>query len=441
MEISGVGFRTLFRRSEPTSRRRSLPLSALLLTGLLLPLAALFAGTAAAQDAYVSNTEQAGTSGNQLSSTAHQAQKFTTGSQSGGYALGSVGLTFNQGESSTGNLTVTINSEDSDGNPGTVVYTLTKPSSLTSGVEELFFAPSNASLSADTSYFVTVEASGSFSSTLRITTNNAEDSGGSTGWSINDKRHFRSGSTDDWGESANANKLKISVYPPLTLPWDTTMTVGASSGRLGYDGFSDFYGSLEDNTLVHDATEYEVRILDVNASEVRLRLGPNPGTSSGWVLEWGGEELPLNSATSTSTFGSNLLYRWDATWLTNNASSLDSSSYQTTVTSGSELTVCIRLSTQTCSGDSDASADATLSDLELQDTSDDSTITLTPTFASDVTSYTASVANDVDEILVDPTTNDDGATVEFLDADDMAITDAHADAGHPVAPAGGADTI
>ena len=411
-------------------------------TGWLLALATLTAGAAAAQDAYVSNTEQDGTAGNTLSVNAHQAQKFTTGSESGGYALGSIGLTFNQDESGTGNLTVTINSEDSDGNPGTVVYTLTKPSSLTGLTEELFFAPSNAMLSADTSYFVTVEASGTYNSTLRITTSNAEDSGGSTGWSINDKRHFRSGSTDDWGESSNANKLKISVYPPQTLPWDTTMTVGSSGNRLGYSALGSSYGSLEDNTLVHDATEYEVRILDVNASEVRLRLGPNPGTSSGWVLKWAGEELPLDSATNTSTFGSNRVYQWDATWLTNNASSLDSSNYQTTVTSGSELTVCLRLSTQACSGESETSTDATLSDLVLQDTSDDSDIALSPTFATATTSYTVMVENDVAQILVNPTTNDDGATVEFLDADDMAIDDAESmEDGHQVALKAGANTI
>ena len=399
-------------------------------TGWLLALATLTAGAAAAQDAYVSNAGQGGAIGQNISSTQSHAQEFTTGSESGGYALGSIGLTFNENVSNTGELTVTINSEDSDGNPGTVVATLTKPSSLTSGTEELFFAPSNTTLSADTSYFVTVEASGAFFSVVWMTTSNAEDSGGSTGWSIHDKRHFRSGSTGTWGESSNNNKVRISVYPPRSLPWDTTMTVG-SNGRLGYNSLSGF-GSLDDDSIVHNRTEYQVRQLDVNSSEVRFRLGPNPGTSSGWVLEWAGEELPLNSATRTQTFGSNRVYYWEATWLTNNASSLDSSNYQTTVTSGSDLAVCVRLSTQTCSGDSDVSTDATLSDLELQDTSDDSDIALSPTFATTTLSYTAMVANDVDEILVDPTTNDDSATVEFLDADDNAITDAHADAGHQV---------
>ena len=86
--------------------------------------------------------------------------------------------------------------------------------------------------------------------------------------------------------------------------------------------------------------------------------------------------------------------------------------------------------------------DATLSGLELQDTSDDSDISLTPTFATGVTSYTASVANAVAQILVDPTTTEDGATVEFLDGNDMAIADADGvEDGQQVALAEGANTI
>ena len=88
-----------------------------------------------------------------------------------------------------------------------------------------------------------------------------------------------------------------------------------------------------------------------------------------------------------------------------------------------------------------ASTDASLSDLELQDTSDDSVITLTPTFATATTSYTAMVANGVDEILVAPTTNHDGATVEFLDSGDNAITDANAAEGQQIALAEGDNTI
>ena len=66
--------------------------------------------------------------------------------------------------------------------------------------------------------------------------------------------------------------------------------------------------------------------------------------------------------------------------------------------------------------------DATLSDLELEDNTG-TAITLTPTFASDMTSYTASVVTSVSAITLTPTVNESTATVEYLNASDAAITD------------------
>ena len=74
-----------------------------------------------------------------------------------------------------------------------------------------------------------------------------------------------------------------------------------------------------------------------------------------------------------------------------------------------------------------ASTDATLSGLGL------SAGTLSPTFATSTTSYTASVGYGVAETTVNATTSDDGANVEFLDGNDNALTDADANsAGHQV---------
>ena len=72
--------------------------------------------------------------------------------------------------------------------------------------------------------------------------------------------------------------------------------------------------------------------------------------------------------------------------------------------------------------DDDATAlstDATLSDLSLG-----TGVTLSPAFASGTVTYTASVANSVDEVTVTPTTNHASATVEILDTDDNALDDA-----------------
>ena len=69
-----------------------------------------------------------------------------------------------------------------------------------------------------------------------------------------------------------------------------------------------------------------------------------------------------------------------------------------------------------------ASSDATLSALTVNDGNAD--LTLTPTFASGMYTYTASVANTVAEVTVTPTTTDTNATIEYLDGSDMTLTDA-----------------
>ena len=75
-----------------------------------------------------------------------------------------------------------------------------------------------------------------------------------------------------------------------------------------------------------------------------------------------------------------------------------------------------------------ATTDATLSDLVVNDGSMD--LTLTPGFASDEDTYTASVASTVDEVTVTPTKNDSGATIEYLDESDVTLDDA--DTSDPV---------
>ena len=87
------------------------------------------------------------------------------------------------------------------------------------------------------------------------------------------------------------------------------------------------------------------------------------------------------------------------------------------------------------------STDATLGHLILEDSSG-TEVALTPTFVSTTTSYTALVANTVDEITIDATRNDVRATVAYLDADDAAIEDADtAEPYQQVSLSVGANTI
>ena len=70
----------------------------------------------------------------------------------------------------------------------------------------------------------------------------------------------------------------------------------------------------------------------------------------------------------------------------------------------------------------------TLSDLVLKDV-DDNNIDLSPTFASGTRSYTATVANSVSRIKVEPTKADSNSTIQYLDSADTALTDADTNTG------------
>ena len=75
-------------------------------------------------------------------------------------------------------------------------------------------------------------------------------------------------------------------------------------------------------------------------------------------------------------------------------------------------------------GTANASNDATLSTLVLQDASDDSVLTLDPTFDPATLEYGATVGRGVGEITIIPTPNDTDADHEVQDGDGAALTDA-----------------
>ena len=70
-----------------------------------------------------------------------------------------------------------------------------------------------------------------------------------------------------------------------------------------------------------------------------------------------------------------------------------------------------------------ASTDATLSAMSLQDR-DGTTVAYSPGFDPTKTSYTANAPARTDRITIEATGNDDGATVNYFDGNDQALTDA-----------------
>ena len=158
------------------------------------------------------------------------AQAFTTGTKTGGYALGSVGIQvsdFSDGSTVGDHLRVTINGAASGGEPGDAHCNLTNPSSFPAPGLIAFEAPAGAGscpqLATETTYFVVIEwvnPSGTGSFALIPQTYSTEESpatgedpGGAEGWSIADVSHYLAVSSNAriWTAYDETASFKIKV--------------------------------------------------------------------------------------------------------------------------------------------------------------------------------------------------------------------------------------
>ena len=225
-----IGRRAERHRSEsaPSARRGARPLAAgLRWAALALPLgaflcaAALSVSPAQAQTvvdlvsnhsgANPSETHTIGRFG--VSDWQSVAQQFTTGGTDRGYTLLSVVAQIR----SLGSQVVpkvTIHRSTSDDKPGTSLYVLTNPTTVTAFADNIFTAPADAELDANTKYFVVFENTGTRGAgtdhryALRPTTSNSQT--GESGWSIADNARWRLTDSDNW-DSTLINSTKIAV--------------------------------------------------------------------------------------------------------------------------------------------------------------------------------------------------------------------------------------
>ena len=166
------------------------------------------------------------------------AQAFTTGGDSRGYTLSSIGIWFYLiADTSTAGtrLTVTLNA-NSSGNPGSVLCTLSDPTSFSSNAVNTFDAPTTGTnqcptLATSTTYFVVVEevVAGGTVLSWSITIANDEDSGGAKGWSIGNDRYFFENSA--WSDSQSPYQIEVNgvvAVPEPVFPGDILV---ANSGQ------------------------------------------------------------------------------------------------------------------------------------------------------------------------------------------------------------------
>ena len=182
--------------------------------------------------ALVSNVGQTAATGDaQVNTPQSQGQGFTTGSDSGGYTLGSVELAVSSFSGTASDITVSIYSESS-GDPGTVVHTLTTPASISAAVTT-FTAPSGATLAASTTYYVVISTTSSGISLSR-TDATAEDTGGVSGWSIADSRRFFG--LSGWNTTTRPIRMRVNGEAATAAVLEMGVTEVPADSSLVPDG-------------------------------------------------------------------------------------------------------------------------------------------------------------------------------------------------------------
>ena len=159
------------------------------------------------------------------------ATRFSTGNSTHGYGLTSVTLSVaSAGGSPVPAVRIYANTVDG---PGAALFTLVNPANVDSDVDT-FVAPPGARLEPNTPYWVGVHATGA-GLTVDRTTDNDEDSGYQTDWSITDV-----GRTRPFGGTAwifKSEKLKMGVQGTILPPRLTFVSnIGLGNPALGSVG-------------------------------------------------------------------------------------------------------------------------------------------------------------------------------------------------------------
>ena len=193
----------------------------------------------------VSNTGQTGS----LNTRSISGQSFTTGSNSAGYTVTQVQVVFQDNSiNDPKETTVKIRNNSASNLPGTLVATLTQSGNAALRGTITFTAPANTTLSASTTYWLTVnEDKTSTAERAFISAASSDSETGATGWSIANTRrwHSPSGGTPDWSASSTSSssaRIAIRGYANATVtlsssaitPTTATLTLANNSSTWYY---------------------------------------------------------------------------------------------------------------------------------------------------------------------------------------------------------------
>ena len=243
LSASGPHRSSLWRRLRPRENAATLLRGAPACLALLAALAVLALAVPEQAEAqtdttFISNSAQLGS----RDSSALRATAFTTGSNSGGYALSSVDVYVNTPASGATPLVEIY--ENSSGEPGTLFATLSNPATVTNNSANTFTA-TNTTLHATTTYWLVTRNSASTTGTgfeVYTANNTTADTGAAMGWSIGNGRFKADISETSW--TSSSNRIIFTIRGTLgagtttaqteTEVWSGTVTVSAISGTHGH---------------------------------------------------------------------------------------------------------------------------------------------------------------------------------------------------------------
>ena len=204
------------------------------------------------------------------------SQGFTTGSQTGGYALPGIGVNI-EGSALSGDSQIPADASavsvsvhaDSSGQPGAKLFDLLSPTEYAAG-HSFFEAPRGARLDPSTSYVLVWRHNSGANHRLVKTAGNSEDSGAKPGASIADA--FRLGAdVANLTEDSSGNALEITVYSgqsppnatgrPVILPTaeDHGVLAVDTSGIADPDGIPNV-GKLDSTGVLHNFRYRWIRV-------------------------------------------------------------------------------------------------------------------------------------------------------------------------------------
>ena len=372
----------------------------------------------------VSNLGQTSAAGSWTTTTGSVSQAFTTGANTTGYVLSGIDVDVKTALNATAAARVRAElwSADAQGDPGVFLEALDVPETLSVGSNALT-APAGTVLAPETTYHVAFFTSTNSQSFVKsITASQAEDSGAAVGWSIGDGVHrTAAGSPHSLGSNTwsvtSSHNFKIAVKGAARTPgtgrpiWSATLNAASVAGNFGCFGHSDGGGVSCGNAAILSNHDFAYEGSELLVSQVEH---VNSGTDSSRQLSFQIRTAIDDAAFKELTLhvGNNSFAVTDAT-VTHETTNTGLENYSQAVWTSTGMTWAASDQIRVVLTVSEVSSNADLSGLSAaSDTSSSgqfgSSLTLSPAFAADTLSYTASVGNEMTHAKLTATVADTG---------------------------------